>query len=519
MTPELKTKLENVTNLPSPPAVAAQVIDLAQQPEVQLAQVAHAISCDASLAAKVMRVANSAMYARRRSSTNLRQALVVLGLNATVTLALGFSLMPILQYGRDQQEMLAHCWRRTLMAAICAREIANITRKANAEEAFLSSLLQDVGIMGLNTLDADFYNDATEFFTDHEALVKFEQEAIGCDHSAVGTWLLRHWGLPEYLQDAVAVSHQLKAASDSSGAQYLSQCVGLAGPLADLWLQGAKNPTEVSRVSRMARNAISISADEYSQLMKNIGTTVPEMAHIFETELIEADEASKITERANEIMTARSLQHLQEASAATEKAERLQSYATDLEEESQRDSLTQVASRSYLMQLLQRGYEHATRFSWPLAIMFIDLDHFKQVNDTYGHPAGDTVLTNVGQLLRDAVRCSDTVGRYGGEEFLVILPGADSEGIKIIAERILKVLRTHLHAVSPDKTIAVTASIGCAHVGEGREYASLDAFVACADEALYAAKHAGRDQYTLYEALPSATSNNESVTILEGVSA
>jgi HD-like signal output (HDOD) protein len=76
MNDDIRALLENVTNLPSPPSVAAQVIDLAKRPEVQLAEVAAAISCDASLAAKIMRVSNSAMYARRRKSTNLRQALV-----------------------------------------------------------------------------------------------------------------------------------------------------------------------------------------------------------------------------------------------------------------------------------------------------------------------------------------------------------------------------------------------------------------------------------------------------------
>ncbi|MFK7886266.1 MAG: HDOD domain-containing protein [Gammaproteobacteria bacterium] len=502
MNEEIRALLDKVTNLPSPPAVAAQVIDLAKQPDVHLAQVAAAISCDASLAAKVMRVSNSAMYARRRKSTNLRQALVVLGLHATVTLALGFSLMPLLQRSKGQHEMFEHTWRRSLMAGICARTVADVTRRMNAEEAFLSALLQDVGIMGIDRIKPSFYEPAVDIFRDHGALIEFEREHLGADHAEVGAILLNTWNLPEYLQDAVSISHRFHGKPGREASQNLSAAVALSGPLADVWLATGGTGAEVRKVSRLYERELKVGQIDFNRIMKEIADTLPEMAHIFETDLIDTEEAQMITEHASEILTDRTLASQQQAARANEKVDKLQSYADNLEQATQRDELTKVASRSYLQQLLEKGFDNAVKFSWPLAIMFVDLDHFKQVNDTYGHAAGDEVLRNVGSVLANSLRDSDTAGRYGGEEFLVILPGTDEDGIPIVANRMLQALRDAEHAVSDTKKIRVTASIGCAMIGEGHQYSSLESFVARADEALYAAKDAGRDTFRLFDPPP-----------------
>lgn len=497
MNDDIRALLDNVTNLPSPPSVAAQVIDLAKRPDVQLSEVAAAISCDASLAAKIMRVSNSAIYARRRKSTNLRQALVVLGLQATVTLALGFSLLPLLNRSAKQHKVLEHTWRRSLMAGICARVIADVTRRANSEEAFLCGLLQDVGIMGVDRIKPGFYDDAAEFFHDHSALIEFEREHLGGDHAAVGTLLLNRWKLPDYLPDAVATSHRFNNKAKREPAQNLSLIVALSGPLADVWLESDGQGSAVPSIARIGQRELGISQSDFSRIMQAIATNIPEMGHIFETELIDTNEAQLITERANEMLTERSLASQQQATQAAEKADKMQSYAEDLEQVTQRDELTGVASRSYLQQLLEKGFDNATKYSWPLAIMFLDLDHFKAVNDTYGHGAGDLVLRDVGSILNSTLRDSDTAGRYGGEEFLIILPGTDEEGLNKVAARLLDALRTAEHAVSDTKSISVTASIGCAMVGEGHRYPSVESFIARADEALYAAKTDGRDQFRL----------------------
>ncbi len=497
MTPELRKLLDNVTNLPSPPAVAARVIELAQEPEVQLAQVAEAIQCDASLAAKIMRVANSAMYARRRESTNLRQALVVLGLHATVTLALGFSLMPLLQRDKSQTEIFAHTWRRTLMSGLCARALADVTGKANAEEAFLSALLQDVGIMGIDRVMPGFYDSTTEFFGDHGKLIEFEHAALDADHAEVSAHLQHVWKLPEYLQDAVAVSHAVETGKAQDVTQHLSLVVALSGPLADAWLAGEEQPERMRAIAQVAERELKLTSDEISATLAKIAELLPDMAQLFDTNLIDDNKAQMIVEHAQEILTARTLQSQQAAEDAVEQVGMLRNYAENLEQESRHDALTQVASRRYLETLLEQGFRDSARFGWPLALMFVDLDHFKSVNDTFGHSAGEEVLRNVGRILNDALRDSDSVGRYGGEEFLVLLPGADEVGVNVVAERVLNTLRKATHSVGDARIVRVTASIGCAILGARDDYPTLEALVARADEALYMAKSGGRDRFIL----------------------
>ncbi|MEM6639240.1 MAG: GGDEF domain-containing protein [Pseudomonadota bacterium] len=500
MKPEFRKLLDNVTNLPSPPAVAARVIELAQEPDVNLGDVAGAIQCDASLAAKVMRVSNSAMYARRRESTNLRQALVVLGLHATVTLALGFSLMPLLKRDKTQNQMFAHIWRRTLMSGLCARAMADVTRKANGEEAFLCSLLQDVGVMGIDRVVPGFYDATIDFFSDHDALIAHERSELGADHAEVSAHLLTIWKLPEYLRDTVAVSHFMHGGDYSEVSQHLSLIVALSGPMADGWLERESQPDAMQKATEMARKQLGMSNEDLTAVTNKIAEMLPDMAHLFETDLIDGNEAQMIVEHAQEILTARTLQSQQVAESAAEQVDQLKSYAENLEEETKRDALTKVFSRRHLEDVLAKSYDNATRFGWPLAVMFVDLDHFKAVNDTFGHAAGDEVLRNVGRILNDVVRDSDSVGRFGGEEFVVVLPGADELGVSVVAERLMNAVRKTQHNVGDARVIQVTTSVGCALLSGDDRYENVDALLARADEALYEAKNSGRDRTVIYGA-------------------
>jgi len=122
MDKQLETRLKLLVSFPSPPGVAQQIILLANDPDVQISAVAQTISSDPGLAAKVLRIANSALYARRRRSDNLRQALTALGLGAVTTLALGFSIAPFFRKGDATGLDYNRCWRRALMGALAARD-------------------------------------------------------------------------------------------------------------------------------------------------------------------------------------------------------------------------------------------------------------------------------------------------------------------------------------------------------------------------------------------------------------
>jgi diguanylate cyclase len=171
---------------------------------------------------------------------------------------------------------------------------------------------------------------------------------------------------------------------------------------------------------------------------------------------------------------------------------RLRNELDDLKREASTDALTQLANRKMFDHALKLAIHHADTTADPLALLMIDIDHFKQFNDTYGHPLGDQILKLVARSLTEIVQVKDTAARYGGEEFAVILPETKIEAAKEVADTI----RTQVSAkrVTNRRTGQVlgqvTLSAGVAVFEKGE---SAGSFIHRADEALYFAKHSGRN--------------------------
>jgi len=166
---------------------------------------------------------------------------------------------------------------------------------------------------------------------------------------------------------------------------------------------------------------------------------------------------------------------------------RLREGRLELEKLSVTDGLTSLNNRRALVQRLQDESLRSARTKHPFGVIMVDVDHFKSYNDTYGHPAGDEVLRRLANVLRDATRTIDCVGRYGGEEFAVLLPETDGAGAMEVAERI----RARV-AGEPFPESSMTVSIGVAVFPADGE--SGDAVIAVADKGLYEAKHGGRNR-------------------------
>lgn len=164
------------------------------------------------------------------------------------------------------------------------------------------------------------------------------------------------------------------------------------------------------------------------------------------------------------------------------------------------DSLTQIFNRHALMQCAEQAL--ARRNGQPLAFLMIDVDHFKQINDTRGHPAGDDVLRRVASLLVSRVRRYDILGRYGGEEFCVVAPDTDAEGARALAESLREIMASTAMATECG-AISITVSIGVALCPHGSARALKDV-LAEADAALYAAKQAGRNGVAFFAAAAQA---------------
>ena len=164
----------------------------------------------------------------------------------------------------------------------------------------------------------------------------------------------------------------------------------------------------------------------------------------------------------------------------------------ELSELAVRDSLTGLYNHSTTIELLEQLLSQSQRYEFPIATVMLDIDNFKQLNDSFGHQLGDHVLEEVSQTLADSVRGSDVVGRYGGEEFLIVMPHADAQAAREYGERVLALIREiHLE----DNHISASIGISVFHPRGHR--ASAQEVIRRADEALYRSKREGRDRLTI----------------------
>ncbi|MDD9938613.1 MAG: GGDEF domain-containing protein [Myxococcales bacterium] len=154
------------------------------------------------------------------------------------------------------------------------------------------------------------------------------------------------------------------------------------------------------------------------------------------------------------------------------------------------DGLTDVSNRKQLDTVLTKEMPRAQRHARELSLLIIDIDHFKDVNDTYGHLAGDTVLRELANILQKRLRPDDELGRYGGEEFCAILPETSREGAAAIGEELRTLVETHTFVVEGEK-IDVTISIGVSELAQGMD---MKDFYKSADDKLYEAKRTGRNK-------------------------
>jgi diguanylate cyclase (GGDEF)-like protein len=160
------------------------------------------------------------------------------------------------------------------------------------------------------------------------------------------------------------------------------------------------------------------------------------------------------------------------------------------------DPLSGCVNRRGFDQQLARELARAERAGAPVALIAVDVDHFKRVNDQHGHAAGDAVIRDVGALLREGARAGDVVARVGGEEFVLVLPDADEEGAAALARRLVDAARARQFAAVPG--LAVTVSAGVAAEASVRDAALAEALKTRADAALYAAKRGGRDRAVVW---------------------
>jgi len=497
LNPDLKRSILSCPSLPSLPAIALEVIEASKDPDIGLAEVSTIIRNDPALSIKLLKIANSPLYSLRRTIHNLREALTLLGLTSTLTISLSFTLLKSLKDNDKSNIDHDNYWKRSLLSATIARHMGLKLGLSNLEDLFLAGLLQDIGILALECSEPEFYSSSEN--KTHDDRVVYELEKIATDHAQVGAWLLESWNLPEKLVHQITHSHQYTYDEHSNLEEnQIHQCLYLSGTIADIWME--ENFEEALQQSfEKIQTALEISESEFSEFIEDINQMIPDISNLFEVTISDPVSREQVLDRARELLLEKNLQIIKQSESDRHKIEEMAEKAKDLQEENHRDALTGIYNRRYFEHILEEEFENANLNRWPLSVAFIDIDNFKDVNDSYGHLTGDQVLKEVAEIINQNIRQTDLLARYGGDEFILLLPGSTDEVAKNMLHRILQQLRGANIADLGTLGKKPTVSIGLASHIDKHNFDSITDLLKAADGALYKVKESGRDNISSYE--------------------
>ncbi|MBX2883435.1 MAG: GGDEF domain-containing protein [Granulosicoccus sp.] len=491
-TGDIWDELAACTDLPSPPGISVKLMKLAQQDEFSFTEIESLVLLDQAIAAKLLRLANSSFYARSRKTENLRQAIGLFGLNGTLTIALAFSLVkkPTDGVGGFDHNKF---WLRSLASATICKKLSQLCSAGAQESFYLAGLLQDCGMLALASIKPELYDQHYESADNHEAVIGLERQALGVDHSEVGVWLLERWQFPEIYIDATRTSHCLCANQSSSELRLLDSCVALSSYLADFWcFPHASLPQEIKPV---ITDKFKLDDRTIQNLLMEVNTEIGEVSSMFDLSEIKDSAIEGLLAQARETLTLRSLMTEKSLADSQHQIDNLELKTENLERKLEYDTLTGAHTRAYAYSILDEIFTEAQQEHFPIALVFIDLDDFKQINDQYGHSIGDKVLSLAASQLRESTRPTDIISRIGGEEFLIIMANTGYVNASMVCDRLVKDLSDSRIAVNTDIEIQVTASVGLSVHGEEVLFKDPHCLIDSADMACYRAKHGGKNRW------------------------
>ena len=483
MNKSLLDKVVNCPRLPSLPTVAVNVIELCRDDNVKIEEIANTLSNDPALSGKVLKTVNSSYYGLRQSVTTISQAIVILGLNSVKTLALSFSLVNALKGATGEDFDPNKFWRRVLYSATGAKVIAEHLGMEDQEEVFLGALLQDIGVLAMmQQLGKPYINILSTIGDRHEELTFLETMEFDLTHASVGAELAERWKLPSILIEPIKF-HE-KPESASAALKPLVRAVALGALSSSVFLEHPKDALET--FYKRAHQWFKIDKQDADQIIQRIDLASKELGRFFEIDASGANDIGSILVEANEVLQDVTFKAQQDNA-------KLQEENKTLEEKATKDALTGISNRGHFNDRLKFHFEHASRQGQPVSLILFDADHFKAVNDTHGHPAGDAVLVHIAKTVEDLAPESAIVARYGGEEFAIILPNTERKDAAFLAEEVRKTFETLPIDIDDALQLTVTASIGVATFDGLRVFTKPEQLIKAADQAVYAAKYAGRN--------------------------
>ena len=416
----------SLTRLPSLPTIAIEVLRIFSDPDAPIQKIANLVQADPAIATKLLKAANSSRFGLPREVADLRQAIALMGKAKVTPIILSFSLASESIESEEHSANFKRYWLRSFVQATAGEVIGGIYGPGFASECFTVSLLAGIGQLGLLKQGPDAYLECIGRVKAGEGtLDEIEREVYGMTHKEISLEMLEQSGLPQRCVDAIAATipgntltlvdedtrrlAHVACAADAFARYLCDHDCGVAMVvLQDRLAQMESSVLTVEHLNTEVRQKI----DESSSLFDVDPSVLPNPEDLLQDAL---DQLSDFTERMND-----GLNHEVPGELMAENG-RLKQRVEDLIRQTRTDALTGIANRGFFDRRLNELTQQTLRRQNRMGVAVVDIDHFKKVNDTYGHQAGDHILQNVAKALQDVVRANETLARYGGEEFAVLI--------------------------------------------------------------------------------------------------
>ncbi len=501
----LKTVLSS-SELPTLPTVASALITLTSQEGTTLSDIADLVSKDIALSAKILKVSNSAFYSFPQQISSINQAVSILGINAVRSLVLSFSFLSIKSGSKNDRFDFQKFWERSLASAVAAKLILDKVKGADTEEIFISGLLQNLGeLIFAKTFAAEYEKVLTEIEAERGEVVEVEQKILGADHCFIGYEVAKSWGFPEVLLLPLLFHHTPQ--------QYLGQDQKIkmttnAVYLSDILTKilSSHIPEEYHKQFRKeAKKLLGLNNDDINSILSELHHQVDQAAAYFGLNIKNTRSIQEILQEANIKLSLLNLNYDQVNQQLVQAKIKLENLTLELKEKNKIldnlaniDGLTEVYNHRYFQNILEQEINRSTRHQTAISLLLVDIDHFKNFNDTYGHQAGDFVLKKFCATLAENLRKYDTLARYGGEEFVIILPETTASEALIVGEK-LRAAIANATFTDLNHEYQVTASFGLTSAFPATvENFNKNNFINQSDLALYDAKKEGRNRVAVY---------------------
>ncbi len=502
----LPMQASSTTSVPTIPSVAIQLLELYDNPDVAMREIVELLQSDPALTAKIVKAANSPAYGIGREVADLKQAVSLLGKAIVTPLVLSFSLAEKSMPSQGTADLFSRYWLQAIVQAIAAECIALKYAKPKAGEWFVAGLLSSIGRLALINQDAEKYDEVMAHAEAQKTnLHEAEERLLETTTVDLSADLLREWNLPQRWVDAAAnqfrMVEQLEALPDQGVPhQQLFVAIATASAVGSYFCRNCQGESLI-RIVHVMEEGFGATEEDVTALLEAVRERLDAVSHLFQVQCSSLASPMELTTLAMQHLARLAVEQAMEqqrqeapSEAAVEERQCLLKRIDRLMRRASTDSLTGTYNRGYFDDRFDEQVAAMIAASQTIGLVFIDVDHFKAVNDTHGHMAGDEVLRQVAEALKWATRSTDIVARYGGEEFVVMVTDPRRDDLAHLGER-LRTQVEQMGIVYEGTAIPITISVGAAM---GRPISVVDKFgerlIAAADKAMYEAKRGGRNR-------------------------